>query len=196
MGTKTIGMDLDGVLADSVSRVLAEADSKFGVKAAKEDIVAYDMEKVLTSLTHADVIGMFRSVWDDPGSIPLEDPRIPEILGRLHDGFRICITTAAVGERRHISRWLSDNGLVYDELMQFPSLSHKHSAPGVGIYVDDCAWVVENVMNAGKVGILLRQPWNEAFIRESAGRGLMVADDWGHLDRMLYGYEARSRDRL
>jgi len=191
MMPKTLGIDLDGVLADTVSRVLREAELKFGIKASKEDIVAYNAEEIFTSLTQKDVSDLFKYAWADYKSIKLEDPRIPTILEDLHDKFRIYITTASDGGDWEIKWWLKNNRITYDKLMHFSHNQDKLTARGVEIHIDDFSEVIRSASVAGKVGILLRQPWNEEFIRSNKEPNVIVADDWKQIEQILLNRFAR-----
>lgn len=181
---KVIGIDIDGVLADTISRWLQEAELKFGVKAIKKDVMRYDFWD-LFSMSREDFLGLFKLVWENPESLRLEDKDIPAILDNLHEDFKIYITTAAVGSREKIEWWLKKNKIPYDKLLHFSGRTEKHTAPEVDIYIDDEIRVIENVVKGGKVGILLRQPWNDEFIQKSKIPSLIVADNWRHVEKIL-----------
>lgn len=183
MAKKKLGIDIDGVLADTTSRWLQEAEKLHGIRAIKKDIVRYEISEVFTSLTRDEVITGFRSIWKDYETISLEDPDIPSIMDNLHDKFEIWITTA--NPSANIGLWLKKNNVPYDRLMQFSRHTDKHKLDNVGIYVDDFHEVIENVVNSNKIGILLRQPWNEEFIKTTKMKNMIVADNWRHIEEIL-----------
>ena len=57
----------------------------------------------------------------------------------------------------------------------------------MALYIDDFHEVVENAAKAGKTAILLRQPWNEEFIKGNGSKGIIVADNWRHVEEILLG---------
>lgn len=182
---RTIGIDVDGVLADSVSRWVQEADRRFGVRAAKKDVVQYDLHKLFTSISHEEVVELFRLVWSDYEKIRLEDPAIPSILSRLHNQFRIYIATATSASRRELTKWLEQNGIVYDNLIQLPHHTDKPKLDSVDIYIDDQAEVIEDVARSGRIGILLRQPWNAGLVRDVKDPRIIVAYNWREIEQIL-----------
>jgi 5'(3')-deoxyribonucleotidase len=182
---KTIGIDIDGVLADTTSRWLQEAESQYGIKASRKDITRFKICETFTSLTDGQVLDLFRDVWEEPGRVELEDPAIPSILDTLHERFNISITTATVGAHRMVESWLKLNRINYDRIFYLTEHLDKHAIEGVDIYVDDYSDIVEDVIRNGKTGILLRQPWNEAFVRENRDPRVLVASDWREIENIL-----------
>ncbi|HUB92842.1 MAG TPA: hypothetical protein VL945_02675 [Candidatus Saccharimonadales bacterium] len=184
MDRKTLGIDVDGVLADTVSGFLRETEARFGIKKVKEDITKYSAWD-LFGMSKKDFDEMFRLVWENPEELGIEDRDIPAILDNLHGKFRIYITTAAAGSRERIEWWLNENRIPYDRLLHFTANAEKHKAPDVDIYIDDYYGVVENAIACGKTGIMLRQPWNDDFIRRNRDPRLIVAYGWRDLESIL-----------
>ncbi len=180
---KTLGIDIDGTLADTVSVWLQEFERAYGVKAFKKDLVRHEFSEVFTSLSHDQVIEIFSHAWDVYDRINLIDRDIPSIIDNLRDHFNISITTG--NPNPNVKIWLRKNGIAYDRFMHFPEKAEKQKADGVDIYVDDFHEVVKNVAGAGKTAILLRQPWNEGFIRSEKSKGIIIADNWRHIEQIL-----------
>ncbi len=186
MKKKAVGIDVDGVLADTISRWLSKAELKFGIKATKKNVTKYELYEIFPGITHKDVLDSWASVWDDYKTIQMEDPDIPSIMDNLHDRFDIWITTANPSQR--INDWLRENGIAYDRLINFSSHEDKHKLDGVEIYVDDFHEVVEKVAKHGKKAIILRQPWNDAFIKNNKDPNVLVACNWRDVENMLLNY--------
>lgn len=180
----TIGIDIDGVLADTISRFLQEAESKFGIKAIKKNVIKYDFWD-LFNISRKEFIDLFKVVWNDPDTLRLEDKDIPSILDNLHETFNIYITTSAVGSEEKIALWLKKNKISYYKILHFSGHNEKHTAPEVDIYIDDDGRVIENVIKNNKIGILLRQPWNDEFITKNKKLKMMVADNWREIEQIL-----------
>ncbi|MDE1860557.1 MAG: hypothetical protein KGH72_02450 [Candidatus Micrarchaeota archaeon] len=184
-GRKTVGIDVDGVLADSIRIWLQEAEQRFGIKADKEDIVKYDLPGLFNSIDYKDTIDLFRLAWKGHHRIGLEDPAIPSILDNLRDRFRICITTASDAETSEVRAWLKNNRIFYDELFHLPTPDDKHRLDSIDIYIDDHAEVIENVARSGRVGIMLRQPWNDDAITTMNHPRIVVAYNWREIEQLL-----------
>ena len=184
MRRTAIGIDVDGVLADSISKWLQEAEKLYGIKALKKDIVRYELSEVFTTLTRRQVMDTWESMWDDyHESIMLENESIPSIMEGLHEKFDIVITTS--NPSRSIKGWLKSNGIVYDGYVRFDNHLEKHRLDGVRVYVDDFHEVAESVATAGKTAIVLRQPWNEEFIRQNTNPNILLANNWHEIEDIL-----------
>ncbi len=178
-----IGIDLDGVLADSVSKWLQYAEKEHGIKALKKDIIRYEISEVFTSLTHEEVLMGFKEIWKDYHAIGMESQDIPTILDNLRDKFEIYITT--LNKNENVRHWLKDNKIAYQKLIVFDHHYEKHKLEEVSVYIDDFPEVITSVAKVGKTGILLRQPWNEEFAKEDRSKNIRIADGWRQVEEIL-----------
>ncbi len=187
MPKRVLGIDIDGVLADTTSKWLQIVERRYGIKAIKKDITRHDIPEVekFASLTEEQYIDAFKEVWSDYKNLQLEDPGIPSILDNLREKFQIYITTASVGTRSEIEAWLAKNHIVYDRLAHFSRAKDKHLLNDVDIYIDDYNKVIENLAKNGKTAILLAQPWNEHFIASNKNPKIIVAYNWREIESIL-----------
>ncbi len=181
MSRKTIGIDVDGVLADSMSRWLQEAERRYGIKALKADITEYELSDVFPILTHQQILDDWKHIWGNYHEIRLEDRDIPSITDNLHGKFDIYVTTA--NPSPNIQKWLKMNNIVYDKIIQLPSHTDKHKLDSVGLYVDDFPEVIDSAIKTGKAAIIFRQPYNDEFIKNNSG--VPVAYNWRDLEDIL-----------
>lgn len=181
---KTIGIDLDDVLAATTSKVCLYIEERMNVKFTKRDMVSWNLSSVIPE-TKGHEREIYAEVWKNPGQVELEDPDIPSILDNLREKFRICVVTASSGEGEVIKQWLKKKGIAYEGFFHLPRSVDKHGVPGIDIYVDDHVLVAENVARSGKVVILLRQPWNEDFIKSNGNPNIIPADNWRHVEEIL-----------
>ncbi|MDE1851192.1 MAG: hypothetical protein KGH69_00695 [Candidatus Micrarchaeota archaeon] len=182
---KTIGLDLDDVLSDSMGVWLRMAEETLGIKSHKGAITRYHLTEIFSSLTTMQVREMFRALWSDYRRMPMLDPGIPGIVGKLKGSYDIAITTATSANLKDATAWMEQNGIAYDRLVLFNTASEKHLAEGVDIYIDDHPDVAENVASVGKRSILFRQPWNEELIARNSDPNITVVDSWGQIERLL-----------
>ncbi len=185
MDKKTLGIDIDGTLADSISPWLLEAQKRHNIKSTKERIHAYHLETVFTSMSKEEVSDIYKYVWKNSSQILLEDKDIPTILDNLHSIFDIYITTAASGDDATLGKWLKDNNIPYEKMFHFTSFSQKHALSEVDIYIDDFEGVAERVAQTGKSTILLRQPWNDKFIKINKNPNILIAYNWREIEEIL-----------
>lgn len=185
MGKTILGIDIDGTLADSISPWLLEAKKRHNIKSTREEIHSYYLETVFTSMSKDEVLDIYKYVWKNPSKILLEDKDIPSILDNLHSIFDIYITTAASGEDDTLRKWLKDNNIQYEKMFHFTSFSQKHALPEVDIYIDDFWTVAERVAQTGRATILLRQPWNDKFIKINKNPNILIAYNWREIEQIL-----------
>ncbi len=186
MGKKVIGIDIDGTLADSTSAWLAEVERRHNIRATKKELIDYHHENIFSAVKKEEVREIYTKIWDYPDNIKLEDSQIPSILSRIREKFTIYITTATSGEDSAVRAWLAKNNILYDYFLHFSSHNEKHMAQEVNLYIDDYAEVALKVSSIGKQTILLRQPWNRAFIKENKDPNILVADNWKDIERILF----------
>lgn len=181
---KTIGVDLDNTLADTMPRWLGEAEILFGIKATKKDMVRYNLTEMFPNLSHDQVLDTFKRIWEnDYKNIRLIDKDIPSILDSLHRKFNIYITT--MNKHHTVKDWLDQNKIPYDKIIQFSLHTDKHKLEEVSIYIDDFQEIIENAIKAGKTAILLRQPWNDDFISRNKSSNMLVAYNWREIEQLL-----------
>ena len=154
----TIGVDVDGVLADQITGVLPLVKERHDVTLAYADITHWrlpfkdsDIEKeILLAQQDRDyVVGM--KVHEGAG-------RVLKFIRKTH---RIAIITARRGEAGTpwTTEWLRKNGLPYDEVLA--SGEAKKSEHRADVLVDDFLGnIVEFLTNTKGVAVLVDQPWN------------------------------------
>ena len=181
---ETIGIDVDGTIADVVNAWLRMAREKFAVNANKSDIIKYDFWE-LFDIPRERWFETFKELWNNPDNIGLESERIPEILHALHSRYNISIVTATVGEQAKVRYWLQRNGIEYDNIIFMQNALEKGNADGISIYVDDYAGVASRIASSGRKVILLSQPWNAEFANNNKNPNVIVAKNWDDVERIL-----------
>jgi len=170
-----IACDLDGVLADIVKPTLRNIEEEMAIKKTNDDIKHYDMTIDL-GLPWDYIIGAFRKAWREYEKIEPVDPNIPNILNRLHEKSEIYIVTSSVGNDEEIIGWLKKNNIVYDRLIHVKRDIEKLNVKA-DIFIEDNPHLAVELKNAGKLVIMLKQPWNIEF----RNNGVAFAMDWNEL---------------
>lgn len=172
-----IGVDIDGVLGDQVTGVLARVEEELGIQLCYEDIVHWD----LPIGSDTSFVPEIAKAMLDP--LYVQSMRVhagaPEMLRRLRSKYRVHVLTVRPREvRAGTVMWLEESGLEYDRF-EFSKEALK-SAHGTEVLIDDYDQnLVEFLSNSEGFGVLVDQPWNqsedalEPFI--SAGRLVRVA---------------------
>lgn len=174
----TIGIDVDGVLADQISGVLPLIKARHGVSLMYADVTDWRLpikdtdiaeEIVRAQSDRAYVLGM-----------PAHDGA-RRVLTFLHKTHRLVVMTARQGEAATswTAEWLDKNRLPYDEVAS--GREARKSEHRSDVLIDDYIGNIEEFLaNTNGVGVLVDQPWNrkretlDAFARE--GRLYVVSD--------------------
>jgi|SRR6476620_986110 len=154
----TIGVDIDGVLADQVTGVLNRVRDKHGVSVTYAEVVHWDVPLGPSSFVPEIAEAML-----DPAYVLGMDvhPGAREMLQALRANFRVHLLTVRPPEAMDATvQWLASSGLEYDELVSAKeALKSRHSTAGL---VDDYPKNLQEFLhNTNGVGVLVDQPWNQ-----------------------------------
>ncbi|MFQ3319705.1 MAG: hypothetical protein ACI80F_001777, partial [Natronomonas sp.] len=130
-----------------------------------------------------DVIGELmadpdRAEWYFGGMEPT--PGVADALGALRSDYRIEIATHRIPETHDVSKaWLDDHDIPHDAFHdEVPA--DKGAVPGDAL-IDDYHGNVANALDAGKTGVLMRQPYSDP----TACDGAHVVDSWADVRNLL-----------
>ncbi|MDE1850218.1 MAG: hypothetical protein KGH54_00280 [Candidatus Micrarchaeota archaeon] len=184
MAKMTLGVDIDGTLANTVDVFLEYLKRNRGISVKKSEIVHYDMTRHMP-ISKKEMGDMWEVVWEDHQRIPLEDPRAPEVLQRLADSFEIHIVTATNAREHDLRDWLHANRIPYDRIQRFKGQIHKVDSK-VDVHIDDCFEISELFIKNNIRLILLEQPWNKnhhALVKNE--RLVSIAKNWREIEGIL-----------
>jgi 5'(3')-deoxyribonucleotidase len=154
----SVGVDLDGVLADQVTGVLPRILDAYGIDLTYEDVTHWRLP--LGSTT--DIAKEIVAAQEDRDYVltMAVHPGAQEMLKSLRARYRIVVLTARAGDALEWSvEWLHAKGLYFDEIAG--SKEAKKSLHGVDALVDDYLGNVEEFLtNATGPAVLVDQPWN------------------------------------
>ena len=186
--SRSVGIDVDGVLADLNSAVCQLVNGRYGLQLTKADITHWDAVAQLAGMSGNQYTRLMDEVWRNWQSIQSEEPNIPSLLKQLHRrGMTVVIITkrsqASIGD---VVAWLDHQRMDYDELVVIRD-RHKLEYP-IDILVDDSPKAAERAGAFAPRQMLLRsQPWNAnlpvlpgnvlrvATLRQAVCR---VVDEW------------------
>ncbi|MDE1871583.1 MAG: hypothetical protein KGI06_05090 [Candidatus Micrarchaeota archaeon] len=187
----TIGFDLDGTFTDTWRPMLLLMERRHGIKASKEEIRHHELteNEPFRRLTREQATVAFEDVWRDYRSIPLEHPRIPEMVRDFRRTYgRILQVTSTVADRKTIHSYLDYRGITGIDSIFWCRDPKEKTRSGVDVIVDDNHVVIEAFANAGLGAVLLAQPWNEDFRNANRGNpNFAVAMNWPELPDILMG---------
>jgi 5'(3')-deoxyribonucleotidase len=163
-----VGVDIDGVLGDQVSGVLARVNARLGLSLAYDDIVHWDVPLGDTSF-----VPEIREAMKDPAYVrgmPVHDGAAA-LLEELKGIYHVKLLTVRPAEAiQATEQWLADNGLVFDELAQAEEA--KKSLHEVDALIDDYVGNLADFLENGRgPAILVDQPWNQDISALNLWRG-------------------------
>ena len=160
---QTLGVDLDGVLANQVVGVLPRIEAEYGVALTYEEIVDWRLP-IVGADRSSDIATEIVAAQGDRDyvlTMPVHEGA-REMLDELRREFRVVILTARSGGALEWSvEWLKLNELPFDEIIgSREALKSEH---GVDALVDDYLGNVDDFLrNAAGPAVLVDQPWNRA----------------------------------
>lgn len=161
--TRTLAIDLDSVLADTMVIWVEEFNKRNKSHIIKGDIISWDISKML-DISVAEVSDIFTYIWDKRWKdIPPTEHYIGNTVSDLHGkGFRISILTkryrSSVG---NVIKWLDFHRIHCDDLLFVYDDAPKTNYP-FDILVDDAPINFSQLVHP-RIGILFNQPWNKNF---------------------------------
>ncbi len=163
----SVGVDLDGVLANQVIGVLPVVEAKYGVTLTYDDIVHWRLPIQSPDAAESDIAAEIVAAQTDREyvlTMPVHDGA-REMLNELSRSHRIVVLTARSGDALNWSvEWLARNDLRFDALTG--SKEAMKSEHGVDALVDDYLGnAIEFLQNTSGPVVLVDQPWNR-FERE------------------------------
>lgn len=161
--TKTLSIDFDSVLADTMIAWTKEYNKLKNTNITKSEITYWNIGMILP-LSADEISTMFNYVWQHCWrNIPPSEPGQSEIIKRIRRrGYRISILTKR--ERStiaYVARWLDYHDIYSDDLIFIYDNRPKAEYP-FDILIDDAPSNLVDI-TPPKVGILFNQPWNKDF---------------------------------
>lgn len=153
----SIGMDVDGVLANQIEGLIPKIRARHGVELGYNDVTEWRLP-----IRDSDIAKEIEAAQMDPDylvGMPLHDGA-RDVVDELYDEHRIVITTARPPETRGWTiQWLQNHGFSYDEVVNLRE--EKKSLFATDLLIDDYIGNVKDYLsNTSGHAILVDQPWN------------------------------------
>ena len=160
---KTIAIDMDSVIADTMLVWIQEYNRLKNSSLTKTDIYSWDLSSTL-NISIDQVSDLFTNVWSDRWrDIPPTEPNIGRVMENLRSlGFRISILTKRFRSSvPNVANWLDFHDIYCDDLLFIYDNKPKAHYP-FDVLVDDAPVNLVDIFHP-KYGILFNQPWNKNF---------------------------------
>ncbi len=156
-----IAVDLDGVLADSISMWLAIWNASKGSSLTLKDVKCWDFWKEL-GITSSEFHRIFYKAWKNWQLIqPTELDLISKVTMLEELGRVDIVTSRPKNTRAYVLKWLEKHGLGNKSVVFVKS---NKSELDYEVYIDDSPVNAEEIASAGKYVALYDRPWNRHMI--------------------------------
>lgn len=184
-----IGVDIDGVIADSLNTWVRELNRHFAQDKKLEDIVFYQFEKIY-NVSWEEMDRFFRTNQELllTNLAPVE--QAAEILRRLKDDHDLMLITARPEQYRYLTeKWLREHGIVYDNLVMtnFGDKSCHCKSMDIEIFIEDSLENALSIYQAGIPVILFDAPYNQGPLP----KGMLRKKNWQEIYQALINRERK-----
>lgn len=168
---KTIAIDLDNVLADTLGFWCQLAQKKLKIKITKNDIPDPRF-RGLKTYPRKKLLELLREIWMHWEEIPLLDKKAPQVINRLrNENYKVVVLSSRKKEEEsYIRNWLQYNKILVDDLKLLNFSRRKKDYKKVDILIDDDVKEIKLFIKTGRIGIIYTQPWNQNVKIEKAYR--------------------------
>lgn len=178
-----VGVDIDGVVADSLLAWITELNKYFGQNKRIEDVSSYQFDKVY-NVTWEEMDYFFRQYQQILLSNLTPVQHAPRALELLKDKHRLVLITARPEEFRMMTEiWLREHGIHYDELMMtsYCDKAEFCQRAQVDIYIEDSLENANSIVTTGIPVILFDAPYNQV----NSDSRLLRRYDWPEIYRTV-----------
>ncbi len=155
-----IAVDLDGVLAETMTAWCEKANQEFGTRLKLDDLDSW-ASWVKLGVSKDQFYRLLDDAWDDWEHVPPTEPRIAEKVAKIQAFGEVDIVTGR--SRRTVEgarNWLSHYKIPYGRFVRVPGVKDKVLL-NYDVYIDDAPDLMRLVSrNPVKHGILYQRPWN------------------------------------
>jgi 5'(3')-deoxyribonucleotidase len=174
-----IGIDIDGVIANSIEEWLYEICKRYPCFTPDINKIKSFTTEIITGLTTAEVMELFLNVVINGEIEPYEDA-VESIKSLKNSGHKIYILTSrSETTYDNTIKWLKDIGVEYHDIVFFgestTSKSEFADFSGLNVVIDDNIMEYVNNDNPKLTKILMSRPWNKTY---NLSDTFIVCNDW------------------
>lgn len=150
---KLLKFDIDGVACDHAEAICKAVNSEFYCSSKKDDVTKWDHD--FGEITFVEAVERYYPSGDFILQMPVTKG-FTGLLDKLKDKFHLSFITTRGHSHEATTCWIKDNFGNYSvEFVKSKELAD------LDVLVDDSEKEIANIVKANKIGILLKQPWND-----------------------------------
>jgi 5'(3')-deoxyribonucleotidase len=155
-----IALDVDNVLADSMTPFCIKASKHLSRVVTKEEIGCH---KIVGSIpmSPSEIFKLQDEVWAEWRALPTTEENLSQKLNILtNNGFQILVVTSRpLRSIDSVKKWLALKEIHYDEFHAIGPYKSKSKIEADAL-VDDAPDQINEFIRTGRIGFLYAQPWN------------------------------------
>jgi 5'(3')-deoxyribonucleotidase len=169
----TIGVDIDGVLANQIHGLVPRVRARLGIDLEYEDVIEWRLP-----LGKSNIAREIEEAFDDSdyiSTMPVHTGARDLVDSLYENNVVTLITARPESTKAATQQWLQNHGFSYDQLVNVKE--QKKSLYRSAVLVDDYLGNVEEYLrNTSGIAILVEQPWNRT--------GREHLDEWALAGRL------------
>ena len=167
-----LGVDIDGVLADTLPLWVRELNIYFNKNKSVEEIHLYDLAKTF-GLEHKQLMGFIMEKGQYMMSVPLPIPDAAHYLQKINNEHYVAIVTARQEMYRHVTEeWLKRYDMPYNDLLLTGTHKKEQACleQGLQMMIEDTFEIALDLSTAGLQVLLLDAPYNRRALPKMVTR--------------------------
>ncbi len=177
-----IAVDLDGVLAETMTAWCTLANHEFGTRLTIDDIDGWASWRKL-GVSKDDFFRLLDEAWDDWEQVPPTEPGLAAKVRKVETFGSLDIVTGR--SRKTVpsaKNWLAHQGIPYERFIRVDGWRDKVLL-NYDVYIDDAPDLMPLVSrNPAMRAILYERPWNREI---STMRGVVRVKGWKQIPQVL-----------
>ena len=177
-------MDLDGVLAETMTAWCKRANEQLGTRLRLDDLDTWASWKKF-GITRDQFFQLLDEAWDEWEEVPPTEPDLASKVAKIHAlGVLDIVTGRSKQTVEGAKNWLARENIPYERFVRVPGIKDKVLL-NYDVYIDDAPELMPLISrNPVMRGILYERPWN----RDVANmRGVFKVENWEQIPKIIRG---------
>jgi len=184
MGLPSVAVDLDGVLADTITSCCRIINAKHSTSLRPTSFVNWKAWEI-AEITMDEFFRTLDEAWLDWQTIPPTENELADKVGRLQNFSKVDIVTARSPQTVASAKsWLHAQRIRFNSFVRTNSGMDKINLD-YDVFIDDSPDVMAALsLRPNRHGIIYSQPWNKAV---PVNRGIYRVESWNEIPEIVLG---------
>jgi len=183
LGSKLrIAVDLDGVLAETMTIWCKKANEELGTRVTLDDLDTW-ASWTKFGITRDQFFRLLDEAWDKWEEVPPTEPDLAEKVAKIQPLGSLDIVTGRSRQTvEGAKNWLAHHKIPYERFVRVPGMKDKVFL-NYDVYIDDAPELMPLISrNPGMRGILYERPWNRNVPRLP---GVFKVESWTRIPKVI-----------